>query len=369
MLNPVYQSLNYLLGEQLFPDIDNMEFAFYRPTEHETKIRLAQPIVDTKIIYNQKINKELSNAIKADAGAYKRQLVAEIKTAYFNYLKTLKLLQLIDDTRELLQENIRVNESLYQNNKVTIDYVYRSTAELSKLDRQDAEARKNHQVARSYFNFLLNRPFETAILTDIEYDSIPEAFVLDDLADFAVVNREELEMLRSYRRVADNNLSMNQLNKFPNLYAVVDYGFQGRHYEFNMRQDYLFASLVFRWDLFHGFENKARIGEARIEQELRNTQLEEVKNQIRLETIEAHYDLIASGESVKASAEELTSASNAFRVINRKYGEGQATLIEFIDARTTMTQAEMRWIISRYDFHIKYAELERVACLYPINTE
>jgi outer membrane protein len=369
MLNPVYQSLNFLLDQDLFPDISNMEFAFYRPTEHETKIRLAQPIVDTKIIYNQKINKEMSRAVMADAGAYKRQLVAEIKTAYFNYLKTLKLLQLVDDTRELLVENIRVNESLFDNNVVTIDNVYRSRAELSKLERQEAEARKNHEVARAYFNFLLNRPFESTILADIKYDSITQTLMLDELSEHAVVNREELEMLRSYSRVAESNLSMNQMNKLPNLYAVVDYGFQGRNYEFNMRQDYLFASLIFRWDLFHGFENKARIGEARIEQSLRDYQLEEAEKQIRLETIGAHYDLIASVESVKASREELLSARNAFRVINRKYGEGQATLIEYIDARSTMTQAEMLLIISKYDFHIKYANLERVACLYPIEDE
>jgi len=369
MLNPVYQSLNYLLGQDHFPDIANMEFAFYRPTEHETKIRLAQPIVDTKIIYNQKINKELSRAVMADARAYKRQLVAEIKTAYFNYLKTLKLLQLVDDTRELLVENVRVNESLFDNNVVTIDNVYRSRAELSKLERQEAEARKNHEVARAYFNFLLNRPFETMILADIQYDSITQILMLDDLSEHAVVNREELEMLRSYSRIAESNLSMNQMNKLPNLYAVVDYGFQGRNYEFNMRQDYLFASLIFRWDLFHGFQNKARIGEARIEQQLRDTRLEETEKQIRLETIAAHYDLIASVESVQASTEELLSARNAFRVINRKYGEGQATLIEFIDARSTMTQAEMLLIISKYDYHIKYADLERVACLYPTENE
>jgi outer membrane protein len=369
MLNPVYQSLNYLLGQDLFPDIENMEFAFYRPTEHETKIRLAQPIIDTKIIYNQKINKELSRAVQADAGAYKRQLVAEIKKAYFNYLKTIKLLELVDGTRELLEENIRVNESLFENDLVTIDNVYRSRAELSELDRQAAEARKNNEVARAYFNFLLNRPFETSIMVDIQYDSIRGTLLLDDLEEHAVLNREELQMLRSYTRVAENNVSMNQMNKFPNLYAVVDYGFQGKHYEFNMRQDYLFASLIFRWDLFHGFQNKARIGEARVEESLRNAQLQEAEKQIRLETIGAHYDLIASAESLDASREELKSARHAFRMIRRKYSEGQATLIEFMDARTTMTQAEMRLIINRYDFHIKYAELERVACLYPVENE
>ena len=204
---------------------------------------------------------------------------------------------------------------------------------------------------------------------DADYDSIPEILNLGILTNKAVENREELDMLRSYSKVADNYLSMNQLGRIPSLYAAVDYGFQGRHYEFNSRQDYLFASLVLRWEIFHGFQKKAQIREARIEQEIRSTQFRETEQQIRLQALEAHYDLLASAESVKAAAEELFSAKNAFRVVDRKYIEGQASLIEYIDARTSMTQAEERLIISNYDYHIKYAELERATCLYPLEEQ
>ena len=369
MLNPVYQTLNYLLGQDQFPDIENMEFAFYRPTEHETKVRLVQPILDTKVFYNSRINREMSLAVKADAEAYQRQLVADIKVAYFNYLKSLRLLQLLDETRALLTENVRVNEKLYDNDKLTIDNVYRSKAELSKLDQQGAAARKNNQVAKAYFNFLLNRPFSSAIKPDAGYDSIPALLSLDNLTNEAVGNREELEMLRSYSRVADNYLSMSQMDRIPNLYAAVDYGFQGRNYEFNSRQDYVFASLVLRWDIFHGFQKKSKISEARIEQDIRAAQLEETEQQIRLQAIEAHYDLLASLESIKAAREELLSTKNGFRVVERKFKEGQASLIEFIDSRTSMTQAEERLIISMYDYHIKYAEMERAACLYVIEDQ
>jgi outer membrane protein TolC len=369
MMNPVYESLNFLLGQELFPEIENQEFEFYRPREHETKLSLIQPILDTRIYYNSRMQRELSQAMKADADSYKRQLVTDIKTAYFNYLKTLRLLQLIDETRELLLENARVNEKLFENDKLTIDNVYRSKAELSKLEQQAAVARKDNQLASAYFNFLLNRPLEMAIVADAAYDSIPELLALDNLTSYAVDNREELDMLRSYSRLADNYLSMNQWDYIPNLYAAVDYGFQGEHYEFNSKQDYLLASIVLRWDIFHGFEKKAKIGEARIEKELRAAQLEETEQQIRLQALEAHYDLLASGESVNAAAKELLSAKNAFRVVDRKFREGQAPLIEFIDARTSMTQAEERLIISKYDYHIKYAELERAACLYPLGMQ
>jgi outer membrane protein len=366
MLNPVYQSLNFLLGQDKFQDISNMEFAFYRPTEHESKVSLLQPIVDTKIYYNSRIRNELSAAAKADAEAYQRQLVAEIKTAYFSYLKTLRLIQLLDDTRKLLEENIRVNEKLFENNKVTVDNVHRSRAELSKLEQQAAVARKNRQVAAAYFNFLLNRPFETPIGQNASYDSVPGVPPLDILTSHALDAREELDMLRYYSRAADDYLSMNRMDHIPNLYAAVDYGFQGRHYEFNSKQDYVLASLVLRWDLFHGFEKRARISEARIEQDLRATQMEETENKIRLQAVEAYYDWLAAAESVNAAGDELRSARDAFRVVRRKFGEGQASLVEFIDARTGMTRAEERLIISKYDYHIRYAELEKTACLYPL---
>ena len=367
MLNPVYHTLNSLLGQEYFSDISDVEFAFYRPTEHDTKLRMVQPILDPKIVYNARINREISHAMRADADAYQRQLVADIKTAYFNYLKTIRLMQLLEDTRELLQENIRVNEKLFENDKVTIDNVHRSRAELSKLEQQAAVARKNNQVAAAYFNFLLNRPFETEIVMDARYDSVGGLPAMDALATRAVESREELDMLKSYSRAAGDYLKMNRADHLPNLYAAVDYGFQGEHYEFNKSQDYVLASLVLRWDIFHGFEKKARISQAKIEMDLRASQLEETEQQIRLQALEAYYDWLASAGSVNAARDELQSARDAFRVVNRKYGEGQSPLIEFIDARTGMTQAEERLIISNYDYLIKYAELERAACLYPLN--
>ena len=107
LMNPVYSTLNTFLGEDKFPLIENQEFTFLREHEHETKVSVIQPLVDPKIFYNQKISKQFSYAQMADAEAYRRQLVAEIKTVYFNYLKTLRIEQLLGDTRVLLEENIR----------------------------------------------------------------------------------------------------------------------------------------------------------------------------------------------------------------------------------------------------------------------
>ena len=127
--------------------------------------------------------------MKADADAYARQLVGDIKTAYFTYLKTIKILELLDHTRYLLVENIRVNERLFENDKVTIDKVYRSNAELSRLEQQYAEGLNNNQVAKAWFNFLLNRPLEAEVITDFIPDIIPLMDMLERYTDRAVENR------------------------------------------------------------------------------------------------------------------------------------------------------------------------------------
>jgi outer membrane protein TolC len=52
--------------------------------------------------------------------------------------------------------------------------------------------------------------------------------------------------------------------------------------------------------------------------------------------------------------------------VKRRYEEGQASLIEFIDAQTTLTQAEENVIISKYTYLSDYAEFEKVSAINKI---
>ncbi|MCK4662626.1 MAG: TolC family protein [Bacteroidales bacterium] len=366
MLNPVYNTLNQLTSTNQFSQIENEEIQFMRPTEHETKLRLIQPIFNPQIHFNSKIKHELTNVEKADVESYKRQLIAEIKTAYYNYLKTIHVLELTNKTTELLKENIRVNEKLYANDKVTIDNVYRSKAELSKLEQNIAEAVKYNKSSKAYFNFLLNKPLES----DIEISGETKLSIVDtelqNSQENAINNREELFMLKSYASANNYNLKMNKFNKAPNLTAVIDYGFQGEKYNFTSDDDFIMASFVLSWDLFKGFQNNAKIQQALIDKQIIDTKHNETVNQIKLQVINIYYEIEAATKAITAAKQQVLSAKKSFNIINKKYKEGQANLLQFIDARTTMTNAEHNVIITTYDYKIKYAEFERVACLYDI---
>jgi outer membrane protein len=264
LLNPVYSTLNSLTHSSGFPTVENQQVRFLRPTEQETKIRLAQPILNPDIYYNSKIKQEMSIFEEADVEQYKRELTAEIKKAYYNVSMTDGILQMLSETRKLLLENIRVNKKLVENDKLTIDNVYRSEAELSKFDQEMQNAEKNNRIATAYFNFLLNKQ-----LTDSIILQQPLTFpVLADLnvnySQSAIENREELKKLQYYNNITDMKLKMDKSGKLPDLFIAVDYGFQGEKYEFNKNQDYVQASALLTWNLFSGFQNRAKINKLKL---------------------------------------------------------------------------------------------------------
>ena len=363
MLNPVYSTLNSLTASNMFPSVENQQVYFLRPKEHETKIRLTQPVINTDLYYNSKIKKELTTFEDEDLNQYKRELIAEIKKAYYNVATAEGILKMLNSSRNLLTENIRINHKLVDNDKITKDYLYRSETELSKFDQDLQNAVKNKKIACAYFNFLLNKSLNDSIII-LPPDTYPS--LSDFTADYsekAIENREELKKLSYYRNISEMKLRMNQSGRLPDMFIVVDYGFQGAEYRFNSDQDYIQASAILSWNIFSGFQNRAKIRQSVLEKEIIDKQIEEAKKQIELQVINTLYELLTAEKGIVTSEARVQNAREGFRLVKRKYEEGQANLIEFIDARIMLTQSEENLILSKYKYLSCFAEFEKVTAI------
>jgi len=366
MMNPVYQTLNQMLKSAGMPprfpeNIPNAYIPFLRDREHETKLRLIQPLFQPGLIYNYKIKRQLRKIKFLDRQMAARQLIAEIKTAYFNYLKTTEITNLLNQTRNLLQENMRVNKSLYKNDKVTRAAVERAAAELYSLEQQQAEADQNRNLALAYFNFLLNRQLDTSVermaITEITANDLPQ---LTESEAAAFSHREELSQLKTAIAIAATGIDLSKSAFLPGISLVADYGFQGKDYSFTDKDDYWSASMLLSWNLFNGFQKHEKIQQAKLNQKGLATKLLELKNMIRLEIRRSIEGIKVAQKQIIAANRQKESAGEAFRIINRLYKEGMASQVEFLDARNTMTIAKVKAIIARYDYHIQNAVLEKV---------
>ncbi|MEN8227776.1 MAG: TolC family protein [Bacteroidota bacterium] len=357
MLNPVYSTLNVLTASERFPQIENEEFPFLRPVEHETKLSLVQPIYSPEIIHNYRIRKQYAEIFRIDVDHYKRALIKEITKAYYDYQKAFNLEWLADSSYHLVTENLRVSQRLFDNDKVTIDAVYRSDSELSKVEVQRARTKSMVEASRAYFNFLLNRPLDSSI--DLIRESpLPMTVSLEEASLQALQKRDELQQIEQYRKLNQHVTELHRGKNVPGVYGVVDYGFQGEKYSFTGEDDFMMASLVMRWNLFHGATNQQKVQQSKIEGEKLNELYAETEQQIRLEVIHYYYALQAAYESVQSARKQTHSAQRAYELIHRKYSEGQSSLLELIDARTSLTGAAANAIITQSEYFSQLADFE-----------
>ena len=357
LMNPVYTTLNALTGSEMFPQVENQSFPFYRPTEHETKVSLVQPIFNTDIIHNYRIHKKYTEIARIDVDLYKRELIREITKAYYGYQKSLNLVSLADTSIYLVRENLRVSQRLFENDKVTIDAVYRSEAELSRVEVQRAQAYNMLEASRAYFNFLLNRSLDAPIKL-MEEIPVPLDISLEEASMLAMQKRVELAQIEQYRLLNQRVEALHRSKNIPGLFGVVDYGFQGEEYSFTGEDDFVLASLVMRWNIFQGATNHQKVRQVRIEGEKLDEIFSETQQQIRLEVINHYYALQAAFESVESARKQTQSARRAYELINRKYSEGQSSLLELIDARTSLTSAAANAIIARGEYFSRQADFE-----------
>lgn len=375
LMNPVYGTLNEILiaqgQEPAFPEsIENEEIAFLREREHDTNVQIQQALFQPVLLYNLSIRDELKQSESSKLDVLKRDLILEVKTAYYNYLKTTKLLELLADTEILLRENLNLSQSLYSNDKVTQDVVFRAEAELSLLSTQIAEAKKQNRTARSYFNFLLNRPLTEDI--DIIDVVVPPETVEIDFNEAILTlreSREELDQVQAGIRAAKWQAKIAKSRYYPTLNGAIQYGFEGEDYQFDRAHDYWHASLLFSWNIFRGFQDSNRLKQASHALRVLELQSREIENSLILEMRDIIDSVTVAFQSMQSTESRQLSAQKSFRIVSRKFEEGIAPHLEYLDARNTKTNAELSFIFAQFDYLLVLARVERVLCLYPLHEE
>ncbi len=361
LMNPIYQILQSPIR------LENESIPFLREKEHETKLRIIQPLYQPKLVYNYKIHQEMRDIAAFEKTIFMRQLIYEIQSAYFQYLKSEQLVVLLAETQVLLKENLRVSQSLCENEKVTQDAVYLAQAELFAIEEEAADAVKNRILTMSYFNFLLHRPLDTEIKSESVH--VPEVLsvqTLEQAVQQSLQRREELKQISEVIKISQHQKGLAKAGFLPGIAALIDYGYEGETCKFDDQHNYWMASVAASWNLFNGFQDQQKIQQAVLSERENKARLEALKIRLQLQTQEAYYTLQVAWKKIKTANEREKAAVKSYKIVARKFKEGMAPHIEYMHARTKMTQAQVNAIISIYDFQINKAAFEKVTADYPI---
>ena len=179
----------------------------------------------------------------------------------------------------------------------------------------------------------------------------------------ALARREELAQAGAGIRAAEAGVRLATASFLPSISLALDYGFQGRDLSFGADHDFLVGSVVVSWNLFNGGSDQARRQGAQADAERLRLRRQELEDQVRLDVRQAYQAAVVARDAIATAGARLASAQRSFALIRRRYEEGLATQIEFLDARTSFTNAELNRVQTVYRYAIRYVDLERAAAL------
>jgi len=363
LLNPVYTALNHLTNTNVFPQVENVNELLAPNNFHDTKFSFQYPIFNTDIRYNLLIQRDLLTAQEARKRIIENEVRYNITIAYLQYLQTLEAQKIFNTSRIVLSDFVKLNEKLVANNVATKDVIYSAEYEVSKLDQQVAAMDKNRYTAQAYLNFLMNRDFGTDIIADTVFLDIDTQVNVTDMRQQSINNRQEISQLKANIQASQSAIKLQEMNAMrPQVFVGGTTGFQGTGYTFK-DQAYIIGQVGLSWDVFHGHEKKIKIQQAKIQKSLLETKLEEVQKQIQLQVSQAYFELEAAQRTLPTAKDGTVKAEKYFKVVDSRYRNGQAILVEYLRAQNEVITAKLQESLTKYDILLKKAMLDKVAAV------
>ncbi len=332
---------------------------------YSAKLSLSQPIfTGNRLSSTTELTEFNSLAAETDFSKDKNQLILDIKVAYWNYAKSLKVKETIEKNMVQVSARLQDLENLYDNGLATNNEVLKVRVQLSNIEILLIDAVNNIDISLYNLNNTLGIPVNTKLepkaIIELKQPDIPK---LDDLIKASKQNRSDLKSLDYRIKSGEAGITLSKSGWYPQL---------------NFNANYLYAnpnSRIFpsvekfkgTWDLgitlsydlwnwkLTSYQTKQ--AEANLEQIKISKELTE--NNIDLEVSQNYKSLLSVTAKMKLTKETVEQAKENYRVTNEKYKSGLLLNSEVVDAETSLLLSEINNITTIADYLIVIARLEK----------
>lgn len=358
MLNPVYTTLNQMTGTNAFPQIQNQQINFLPNNFYDTYIRTSVPLLNMDIYANKRIQEQKVELSSLDMQVYARELVKNIKVAYYNVIMASKSVEVYESNKKILEQNVALNEALIKQGKGLKVTLVKAQTELMKMNTSISTAKNQLKNAQAYFNFLINKPLDSEILLEETSSANPQLEAKQE--------REEIQLINQSIEVQESVLKMNKNYWVPKINAFLDLGSQGTNWEVSRKSAYYMFGVSASIPIYNGSRNQQQIKQTKYELENAKLQLDQIEQQLELQRTQALRNVINAQENWETAKIQLEASKEYFALVSGANREGLTNQLEFIDASNQVTNAELFVLIQYQNYLSSLAELERAAATYPL---
>ena len=287
----------------------------------------------------------------------REDLMMQISKMYYLGQNTMEQLTLIQENMVRLRELRDITLAFFDNGMAMEVDVKRVNINLENQQVQYDNAKSMLVQQLNLLKYVMDYPADEEItLTPVDTERMQSALLTGLRGDLY-----ELQLLQSQEKLAGQQKDLIRQGYLPSLtltgsWMYSAYTDKARHWFHSGPSNHWYPStglgITLRVPIFDGFDKRARIRKAQIDQENARLNYENALKQMQTQYLNATNELMNNQRNFKKQKDNYLLAEDVYQVTTDRYREGIASMTEVLQDEMRMSEAQNNYLSAHYNYQV-----------------
>ena len=299
--------------------------------------------------------------------ASKQDLVNQVTKAYYQLMLTQDSYDVLQKSYKLAEDNYNIVNAKYRQGTVSEFDKIAAEVQMRSVKPSVISAGNAVTLSKLQLKVLMGITADVDIKIDdslAAYEGVVFANQLDNTVHEGLVNNTTMKQLELNRLMLQKNIKSLRTNFMPTLGLGYSYQYQSMNndswnvFNYNYGSS---SSLVFSLSIpLYKASNFTKLKSNRIQMRQLDQNRLDTERKLNMQITSYQDNMSASSEQVSSNKENVMQAEKAVQIAGKRYEVGKGTVLELNTSQVQLTEAELTYNQSIYDYLVAKADLDQV---------
>lgn len=299
------------------------------------------------------------------ARSSKISMVNQVKKSFYSVLLANDSYQVFKESYDNAMENYLDIKKKYEQGTVAEYDLIRANVTVKNSEPNMLQAENSLTLAKWQLKALLGMDLNLIIDCDGKLTDYESQLFADYLStDTTLANNSDLKQIDLQSNQLKNTLLMQKFEFLPTLSLTGLYQWTSMNNDFKFKDymwnPYSMIGVSLSIPIFSGGSKHYKVKQTRVSIEQLNLQREDTERNLQLAVKQYMDNMNTCIKKFNASQKGVEQAERGYMISQKRYDTGAGTLLEMNDSQLALTQAQLNFNQSIYDYMVAKSELEKV---------
>ena len=293
-------------------------------------------------------------------------LINQVTKAYYQLMLAQDSYEVLQGSYKLAEDNFNVVNAKYQQGAVSEFDKISAEVQMRSIKPNVISAANAVTLAKLQLKVLMGITADVDIKTDdnlTNYESMLFANQLKE-EDMSLDNNTTMKQFELNMKLLEKNVKSLRTNFIPTLSMSFSYQYQSLYNPNINFFDYTWSnssSLMFNLSIpLYRASNFTKVKSARIQMRQLDWNRIDTERKLNMQVVSYRNNMTASSEQVVSNKENVMQAEKAVQIAGKRYEVGKGTVLELNSSQVSLTQTQLTYNQSIYDYLTAKADLDQV---------